>query len=170
MKSKKNLVLLGMMGSGKSTIGELVAKKLNMKLIDIDKVIEKETNMKIAKIFSEKGEQFFRDLEEKITLKSLAQSGKVIALGGGGFINEKIRNEVRKNNFSLWLNWNSYKLINRVKKNKKRPIASNLNYNELKELIEKRAKIYSKAQFKLSCDKLTKTEILNQIVELYEHN
>jgi len=170
MKSKKNLVLLGMMGSGKSTIGELVAKKLNMKLIDIDKVIEKETNMKIAKIFSEKGEQFFRDLEEKITLKSLAQSGKVIALGGGAFINEKIRNEVRKNNFSLWLNWNSYKLINRVKKNKKRPIASNLNYNELKELIEKRAKIYSKAQFKLSCDKLTKTEILNQIVELYEHN
>ena len=170
MKSKKNLVLLGMMGSGKSTIGKLISKKLNMKLIDIDTVIEKEMNMKINKIFSEKGEEFFRNLEEKITLRSLMHSSKVIALGGGGFINEKIRNEVIKNNFSLWLDWNSFSLINRIKKNKKRPIAYNLSYNEMKELIEKRAKIYSKAQFKIRCDKITKTEILNRIAELYENN
>ena len=170
MKSKKNLVLLGMMGSGKSTIGKLVSKKLNMKLVDIDKVIEEEVNMKITKIFLEKGEDFFRYLEEKISLKSLTSFNKVIALGGGGFINEKIRNEVINNNFSVWLDWNNFKLIDRIKKNKKRPIAVNLSYNELNELIIKRSKIYSKAHSKINCDKFSKTEIANKIIDLYENN
>ena len=94
MKSKKNLVLLGMMGSGKSIIGNLISKKLKLKFIDIDNVIEKEANMNIAEIFSKKGENFFRNLEEKITIKSLESSNVVISLGGGGFVNEKIRREV----------------------------------------------------------------------------
>ena len=169
MKLKKNLVLLGMMGSGKSTIGNIVSKKLNIKFIDIDSLIEEETNMKIVKIFSEKGEFFFRNLEEKITLKTLLTSSKVISLGGGGFMNEKIRNEVIKNNISFWLNWDNFTLINRIKKDKKRPIAANLNYNELKELISKRAQIYSKAKFKIDCNKLNETEIVNKIINLYEN-
>ena len=70
MKLKKNLVLLGMMGSGKSTIGRLISKRLmDQKFIDIDDIIEEETNMKISEIFLKKGENFFRNLEEKITLK-----------------------------------------------------------------------------------------------------
>ena len=67
MKSKKNLVLLGMMGSGKSTIGNLISKKLKLEFIDIDNVIEEEANMNITEIFLKKGENFFRNLEEKIT-------------------------------------------------------------------------------------------------------
>jgi len=74
MKSKKNLVLLGMMGSGKSTIGFLLSKKLNKKFVDIDNLIEKETNMKISDIFKKKGEVFFRNLEEKTTLRILNSS------------------------------------------------------------------------------------------------
>ena len=93
MKSKKNLVLIGMMSSGKSTIGELLAKKLNFKFFDIDKIIENETRMKITEIFKIKGENFFRNLEEKTTIKLLNFSGVVISLGGGGFINETIRKE-----------------------------------------------------------------------------
>jgi len=170
MKSKKNLVLLGMMGSGKSTIGKLLSKKLNMKLIDIDDVVEEEMNMTITKIFLEKGEDFFRNLEEKITLRSLISLNKIIALGGGGFLNEKIRDEVIKNNFSVWLDWNNILLINRIKKNKKRPIATNLSHNELIELMKKRTKIYSKANFRISCDKLSRTEIVNKIIYLYENN
>ena len=69
MKSNKNLVLLGMMGSGKSTIGRLLARKLNLQFIDVDTVIENETKMKIFDIFKKKGEIFFRSLEEKITLE-----------------------------------------------------------------------------------------------------
>ena len=170
MKSKKNLVLLGMMGSGKSIIGNLISKKLKLKFIDIDNVIEKDANMKIAEIFLKKGENFFRNLEEKITLKSLESSNVVISLGGGGFINEKIRKEVIANNFSFWLNWNNTTLFNRIKNSYKRPITFYLSNQKLLELIEKRKKIYSESDFEINCNKLSKTEIVKKILILYEGN
>tara|TARA_B100001173_G_scaffold309427_1_gene321773 strand:+ start:726 stop:1238 length:513 start_codon:yes stop_codon:yes gene_type:complete len=170
MKLKKNLVLLGMMGSGKSTIGHLISKKLDQEFIDIDSVIEKEVNTKISEIFLKKGEFFFRNLEEKITLKLLENHNTIISLGGGAFINDKIRKEVLKNNLSFWLNWNAYTLIKRIKKNKKRPIAFNLDEAKLMELIKNRSKIYSKAKFKINCQKLSKKEITKKIIELYEKN
>ena len=67
MKSKKNLILIGMMGSGKSTIGRLLAQKLNLKFLDIDFLIEKKTKMKIAEIFENKGEKAFRKLQKEFT-------------------------------------------------------------------------------------------------------
>jgi len=170
MKLKKNLILIGMMGSGKSTIGSLISKKLNVKFIDIDSVLEDTTKMKIVEIFKKKGENFFRNLEEKVTLKLLNSTNNVISLGGGGFINEKIRKEVLKNNFSFWLNCDTQTLLNRIKKNQKRPIAFNLSDSELAELITERAKIYSKAQFKINCHKLKKTEIVKKILKIYEYN
>jgi shikimate kinase len=170
MKSKKNLILIGMMGSGKSTIGSLISKKLNIKFIDIDNVLENDSKMKIAEIFEKRGEKFFRNLEEEITLKSLNSINNVISLGGGGFINEKIRREVLKNNFSFWLNCNTQTLLNRIRSSKKRPLVFNLNDSELAELIVKRAKIYSKAQFKINCHKLTKAEIVKKILKIYENN
>ena len=170
MKSKKNLVLLGMMGSGKSIIGNLISKKLKLKFIDIDNVIEKEANMNIAEIFSKKGENFFRNLEEKITIKSLESSNVVISLGGGGFVNEKIRKEVITNNFSFWLNWNNSALLNRIKNSHKRPIAFYSSDQELIKLIEKRKKIYADSDFEINCNKLSKTEIVKKIIILYEDN
>ena len=91
---KKNLVLIGMMGSGKSTISKVLSKQCAMKLIDTDNLIENHSNMKIKDIFREKGELFFRDLEEKIILKTMQSSGSIIALGGGSFLNTKIRKVV----------------------------------------------------------------------------
>ena len=170
MKSKKNLILVGMSGVGKSTIGNLLSKKLNIKFIDIDSVLENESKMKIAEIFQKKGENFFRNLEEKITLKLLNSTNSVISLGGGGFINEKIRNGVLKNNFSFWLNCDTQTILKRIKNSKKRPLTLNLNDDELTELITKRAKIYSKAQFRINCHKLTKIEIVKKILKIYEHN
>ena len=170
MKSKKNLVLIGMMGSGKSIIGFLISKRLNIKFIDIDNVLENDSKMKIAEIFKKRGEKFFRNLEEKITLKLLNSTNNVISLGGGGFINEKIRKEVLKNNISFWLNCDTQTLLNRIKKNQRRPIAFNLSDSELTELITKRTKIYSKAQFKINCHKLSKTEIVKKILKIHEHN
>ena len=170
MKPKKNLVLLGMMGSGKSVIGLLISKKLNIKFVDVDNVIEKNMNMPISEIFKVKGENFFRNLEEKITIKLLSSSNTVISLGGGGFINDKIRSEVINNNYSFWLSCSTSIIINRIKNSKKRPMTSNLDDNKIGELITNRSKIYTKAQFKINCDKLTKKEIVNKIVKLYEHN
>jgi shikimate kinase len=170
MNSKKNLVFLGMMGSGKSSIGFSVAKKLNLKFIDIDNIIEKEVGMKIADIFKDKGENYFRNLEEKNTLKVLNFNNSVISLGGGAFINNKIRKKVLSNNFSFWLNWNAETLLKRIKKNKKRPIAFNSSNTELMSLIKKRSKIYSEAQIKINCNNLTKSEIIEKILKIYELN
>ncbi|MDC0179688.1 shikimate kinase, partial [Candidatus Pelagibacter sp.] len=105
MKSKENLVFLGMMGSGKSAIGSLVAKKLKLNFIDVDKEIEKELGLSISKIFEIKGEDYFRKFEEKITLKILRINSAVVSLGGGAFVNKMIRKEVLKNHISFWLNW-----------------------------------------------------------------
>ena len=168
MKSKKNLVLIGMMSSGKSTIGELLAKKLNFKFFDIDKIIENETRMKIAEIFKIKGENFFRNLEEKTTIKLLNFSNVVISLGGGGFVNEIIRKETNTKSKTFWLDWNLDTLISRIRKRNNRPVALALNNNELKNLIIKRSKYYSKAKYKINCQKLTRPEIIKKILNLYE--
>jgi shikimate kinase len=169
MKSKKNLVLLGMMGSGKSIIGNLLSKKLDINFLDIDSLIEQLTKMTISQIFLKKGEKYFRDLEEKITMESLSSTNTVISLGGGAFMNETIRADVIKNHFSFWLSLDTPTLLVRVKKSKKRPIVLKLNDNEIVKLIESRAKTYAKAKFKINCYKLTKTEIVKKIIKLYEY-
>ena len=168
MKSKKNLVFLGMMGSGKSSIGSLIAKKLQLNFIDIDNVIENELGLSIKKIFETKGENYFRKFEEKTTLKKLKSSSTVISLGGGAFLNKEIRKEVIKNHISFWLNWSDDILLNRIKNSKKRPLAFNSSENEIIDLIKKRSNIYSKALYKIECDNLTKNEIVKEILKIYE--
>jgi len=168
MKSKENLVFLGMMGSGKSSIGLMVAKKLKLNFTDIDNEIEKELGKKITDIFEENGEDFFRKIEEKITLKKLKLSSSVISLGGGAFINRNIRKEVLKNHLSFWLNWNNKILLNRIKNSKKRPLAINLIDSEIINLIQKRSNIYARALFEIKCDNLSKNEVVNKIIKIYE--
>jgi len=168
MKSKKNLVFLGMMGSGKSSIGSLIAKKLQLNFIDIDNVIENELGLSIKKIFETKGENYFRKFEEKTTLKKLKSSSTVISLGGGAFSNKEIRKEVITNHISFWLNWSNDILLNRIKNSKKRPLAFNSSENEIIDLIKKRSNIYSKALYKIECDNLTKNEIVKEILKIYE--
>jgi shikimate kinase len=170
MKSKENLVFLGMMGSGKSSIGLLVAKKLNLNFIDVDKEIEKELGLSISKIFETKGEDYFRKFEEKKTLKILKNNSTVISLGGGAFINKIIRKEVLKNHISFWLNWENETLINRIKNSKKRPIAFKSTDNELIDLIKKRSNIYSKALYEIKCDRMSKIEIVKEVLKNYETN
>ena len=170
MNSNKNLVFLGMMGSGKSSIGAMVSKKLNIPFIDIDNLIEEHTGMTISKIFEVNGEDYFRNLEEKITIKSLKHKNVVVSLGGGGFINDEIRKDVLTNHFSFWLNWDDLVLIKRIKGSKKRPLASKSTEQEIKAIINKRKKVYSKASFKINCNKLTKSEIVKTIIKIYEFN
>ena len=168
MKSNKNLVLLGMMSSGKSTIGRLLAHKLSLKFFDIDTVIENKTKMEISEIFEKKGEILFRDLEEKITLQFLNKINCIISLGGGGFINKVIREKIQKKAIPIWLDWNPKTLISRIRKNNKRPVTLNLNDNELNDLIISRSKIYSKSKYKINCENMTRTEIIKKIIQIYE--
>tara|TARA_B100000767_G_C19335908_1_gene357655 strand:+ start:30 stop:542 length:513 start_codon:yes stop_codon:yes gene_type:complete len=170
MYSNKNIIFLGMMGSGKSSIGRLVSKKLNIPFIDIDNLIEEHAKMTISEIFKNSGENYFRSLEEKITLKSLKNKKNVISIGGGGFINDKIRKDILINHFSFWLDWNESILLKRIRNSKKRPLAFEATDLEIKKIIKKRIKVYSKAQFKINCNKLTKTEVAKKIIKIYELN
>ena len=170
MESRENIVFLGMMGVGKTSIGKLVSKKLKLNFIDTDKYIEDKLKMSISKIFLEKGESFFRDYEEKITLNILSKKNLVIALGGGAFLNKNIREKILKNHISFWLSLNNNTLIKRIRVNFKRPIANRMTNNKLIELIKKRSNLYSKALYKVNCDNLRKNEVANQIIDIYETN
>ena len=170
MKSNKNIVLVGMMGSGKSSIGKILSKNTDLDFIDIDALIEKKENKTITEIFRVNGEKYFRDIEEKISIKILKEYNNVISLGGGAFLNAKIRKQSSLNSITVWLNWKTSTLIDRIKDSKKRPVVTNLKANEIKDLIEERSKIYNSSDYKINCDRLSKIEIVNKIKEFYENS
>ena len=166
---KKNLVLLGMMAVGKTTLGKIVAKKQELKFIDIDASIEKKNSMTIKEIFKKKGEKFFRKEEENEILKSLEKNNCVIALGGGAFMNKTVRENILKNAISIWLNVNLKTLNQRVKWNQKRPLLKEENnQKKITELYAERKDIYKLANHQIACDKLSRKNIAEKIIALYE--
>ena len=168
MEIKKNLVLLGMMGVGKTRIGKYVAKRLKINFFDIDKLVEKKNEMKITEIFKTKGEIYFRKEEEFVTIKYLNERKSVISLGGGGFINDKIREIVLSKCISVWLNVNLKTIYKRIKNSKIRPLANNDNQNNLSRIFLERKKIYSLADHEINCDNLNIDQIGKKIIKLYE--
>ena len=166
---KKNLVLLGMIGVGKTTVGKIVAKKQGMEFIDTDENIERKCSMSISEIFKKKGEKFFRIMEEKEVLKSIKKNNCVIALGGGAFINKSIRNAIVKNTISMWLDTDLKTLNERIKWSKKRPLLNNENNKKkIDELYSERKKIYKLANHKIECEKLDKESVVKKIITFYE--
>ena len=109
-----------MMGVGKSTIGKQLAKRLERKFVDIDKIIQIKENNTIKEIFENRGENYFRKIEKKIALEELKKNNLIIALGGGAFINTSIRKEIKSSCLSFWLDLKVESLLNRLKNVKKR--------------------------------------------------
>ena len=144
---KKNICIIGLMGSGKSIIGKDLSKYLNMKFYDSDKEIEIKTRQNVNSIFEEKGELFFRNIEEKICLEILTFDNCVISLGGGSIINRKIRKAIIQNSYSIYLKVKLDNLLNRIKTSYKRPLLNKkLNKREiLQNLYYDRKKFYEKA-------------------------
>ena len=166
---KKNLILLGMMAVGKTTLGKIVAKSLRLEFIDTDSNIEEKNSMKISEIFKKKGEKFFRNQEEKEVLKSIEKKNCVIALGGGAFINKAIRENILKNSISIWLDIDIKTLSKRTEWSHKRPLVNKENrLKKLKELYSQRRNIYKLADHKIICNKLSKENIKKKIIEIYE--
>jgi len=170
MKLNKNLVLVGMMGSGKSSIGKILSKKLEFEFIDTDNKIEEIEKKTISEIFKLNGEKYFRNIEEIISLKSLKMNNRVVSLGGGGFINPSIRKYTLKKCISVWLNCKYEILISRIKNSNKRPLAMKLSNLELKNLIIKRSTMYNLSDYKINCDKLNKKQIVEKIINFYENS
>ena len=162
--NKKNICIMGLMGSGKSIIGKDLSKNLNLKFYDIDKEIELMTNKKINAIFKEEGESYFRDIEEKVCIEILNINNCVVSLGGGSIISKKTRKIIKNNSYSIYLQVNLKNLQNRLKFTKKRPLLyKNLNNSEiLKNILKDRQKYYEKADLIINNDS-DKSQTLKEI-------
>ncbi|MDC3074998.1 shikimate kinase [Pelagibacteraceae bacterium] len=169
---RKNICIMGLMGSGKSVIGKDLSRYLNFEYYDTDKEIELQSKKSINEIFKEYGELYFRNLEEKICIKLLNKKNCVISLGGGSVTNKEIRKSIKQNSYSIYLQVRLNNLVNRLKSSKKRPL---LNKNEskiaiLKKLYEDRQKFYERADLIVNND-TDKVHVLEKIkfeLSLYE--
>ena len=134
----KNIVLIGFMGSGKTTISKLLSKKLKREILDIDSLIEKNTAMRIKTIFKKYGEEYFRDLETK-TVKSISNvKGKIISTGGGVIVREENIKNLKKNGIIVYLK-NSFETSKkRLEGKKNRPLFMPEKINEAYKLYKKR--------------------------------
>ena len=157
------------MGVGKSTIGKILAKKLNYTFVDVDKLIEIKEGSSINLIFKNKSEGYFRKIEKDITLSELKKNNSVVSLGGGAFLNSSIRKSVKKLSISFWLDLPTDELIKRLKKSKQRPLLFEKNTAEtVKKIYFNRKKIYNEADHRIKCKSLGSKEIAKIIINLYE--
>ena len=165
----KNLVLTGMMGVGKSTIGKSLAEKLSFNFKDIDKLIERKEGCSINQIFKNKSENYFRKLENTISIQELKKKDNVISLGGGAFLNNSIRRTVKKSCVSFWLDVEINELVKRLRRSKKRPLLYNKNLREtINKIYLERKNTYNEADFRIKCNFLKPELIVEKILKLYE--
>tara|TARA_B100001769_G_C21649112_1_gene361594 strand:+ start:39 stop:566 length:528 start_codon:yes stop_codon:yes gene_type:complete len=164
--NKLNITFCGMMGSGKSIIGNKFAKIIGFKFLDTDSFIEKKTGKTINQIFSESGEVFFRELEEIYITKILEKKNYVFSLGGGVMNNLNLRKIIKRNSYNIYLEVDINILSKRLESSRNRPLINNINIKtKLKELLEKREEFYKQADLSIKNDK----KILDTINEL-KHN
>jgi|TARA_B110000285_G_C14912248_1_gene508509 shikimate kinase len=163
------LVLTGMMGSGKTSIGKEASTILGLKFYDTDLEIEKTLNMKIKDIFKLKGQNYFRQVEEKICIDLINGERKIVALGGGAFLNSAIREIVLKKSFSIWINVNLKTIVKRIKLSKNiRPMLDYDNLeNSIKTILDERTPIYKMASITIEANNVSKKKIISEIQKNY---
>ena len=170
---KKNVCIMGLMGSGKSIIGKDLSRYSNLKFYDTDREIELKMKKSISTIFKEEGESFFREIELKVCTDLLTNDNCVISLGGGSIINREIRKMIKINSYSIYLQVKLNNLLERLKSSKKRPLLNTkLNKREtLQNLYNDRRKFYEKADLivKNNNDKFKVLEKIESELKLYEN-
>ena len=145
-KLKKTVVLVGMMGAGKTAVGKVLAARLDVPFLDSDHEIEKAANMTISEIFERDGETFFRNRETEVIDRLLEQSRGILSTGGGAFLSARNRQMISDKGASLWLNASLDLLWSRVKHKDTRPLLRTPDpYATLKSLYDTRVPIYALA-------------------------
>ena len=155
------------MGSGKSSIGKILAKKIDFKFIDTDKLIEIQEGIKIKEIFNSKGERYFRDLEVKALEKTLTTQNAVIATGGGIVQRQKNRLLLENEKNVFFLNSSVNRQFERTKDSDKRPLLNKGDkFKTLGELYKKRLSHYENvSRYKIEMDDKTNEDIVEQIIK-----
>jgi shikimate kinase/3-dehydroquinate synthase len=143
---RRSIVLVGLMGCGKSSIGKRLAVKLSLPFVDADEEIEAVAAKSISEIFADHGEDFFRDRERKVIARLLAQGPQVLATGGGAFMHPATRAAIRSDGISIWLRAELNVLMRRVAKRDTRPLLKTGNPEAtMRKLIETRYPVYAEA-------------------------
>ncbi|RDV07548.1 shikimate kinase [Sphingorhabdus pulchriflava] len=164
--SGRSIVLVGMMGVGKSTIGKLLAGKLGLDFVDSDEQIEAAAGMPISEIFDRFGESGFRDGERRVIARLIGEGPKVIATGGGAFINDETRALIKEQCTSVWIDADLDVLVERVSRRNNRPLLVGRNPREvLTELAAKRTPCYSQADIHVRSDSGPHSRTVGQILE-----
>lgn len=165
--NNKNIVLTGFMGTGKTFTGRALAKRLGTKFIDTDTLIEKEAGISISEIFEKFGEPHFRGLEREIVKRVSEEDGAVIAVGGGAIANQDNLADLKKRGIVICLTASPEVILSRIKKNSDRPLLQvEDRIGKIRELLEKRAPYYERADFALDTDGKTPEQVADEIVEI----
>jgi len=168
-----NIILIGLMGAGKSTIGKLLTEQLNnFSFVDIDNLIEKNTNMSINDIFNIHSESFFREKEYETIQEIIKNKNQVISLGGGAFENSKTRELLASNGVIFYLKASPKTLYSRIKNEKNRPLLKTIDPElTLAELLKIREQNYLKANYIIDTNSIAPYNIVKNILgKLNEHN
>ena len=167
----KTIVLTGMMGSGKTTVGKILAENLSAEFIDLDLVIEKKIGKTISEIFAEFGEDYFRENEAETLKDIFSPAGMVISLGGGAFENKKTRDFLLENSLVVYLETSPEIILTRLKNDTSRPLlCGNMSLEKIENLIKKRENNYKKASFIITTDELSPEAAAQKILGVLKND
>jgi len=167
----KSLILVGMMGAGKSSIGWRIAKKLGLEFYDSDQEVERAAGCSVADIFQTWGEKAFRDTERRVIKRLLTEKVQVISTGDSAFIDEENRDLIKEHAISLWLRANPDILYERVIRRDTRPLLNEGDPREiLQEMVDKRYPIYGEADLIVDSNDDAHEATVDRVIEaLKEH-
>lgn len=168
MLKQKPIVLIGLMGCGKTTIGKWVAKRSGWKWLDVDHLIEKKAGATISEIFEQKGELEFRKMEREMIEEVMGKKEKVISIGGGAFQDETNRKTFLEKGVVFYLKASVECLYERVRRDASRPLLQNEDpIGTLQKLSEKREPFYNQAHFTINVERRTPDQIAREIWKRY---
>jgi len=159
------IVLVGLMGAGKTTVGRRLAEKLSLAFIDADHEIELAAGQTIPEIFAQHGEAYFRDGERKVIARLLENGAQVLATGGGAYMNAETRATIKRNAISIWLRADFDLLMRRVRRRSNRPLLQNDDPEAvMRKLIAERYPVYAEADITVDSRDVAHTSIVNSII------
>lgn len=169
IRPDKTIVLVGLMGAGKTTVGRRLAKRLGLEFADSDFEIEKAAQMSVGEIFETYGEDYFRAGERRVIARLIGGPSRVLATGGGAFINDETRALMKTEAITIWLDAELQVLVERTGRRDTRPLLNNGDPEQiLKELLQKRGPIYAEADIHIQSSEGPHDEVVEAIVEALE--
>ena len=160
------IVLVGLMGVGKSTVGRRLAQFIDGPFADADEEVERAADRTISEIFAEHGEQYFRDGERRVIARLMEQDFAVIATGGGAFVNEETRAAILGNGIAVWLDCDIETLVERTSRRDTRPLLRNRDpLAVLRELANQRNPLYAMAPIRVASNRTPHDATVNAILK-----